>query len=48
MSLNEFKLIAKKRGIEHCKSKSKDELTEILSKPQSKINSLKLRIKYIT
>ena len=45
LSLNELKLISKSRGIKAYKNKSKDELTKIFSKPESKINSLKLRIK---
>ena len=45
LSLNELKLISKSRGIKGYKNKSKDELTKIFSKPESKINSLKLRIK---
>ena len=40
-----MKLIAKSRGIKGYKNKSKDELIKILSKPESKINSLQLRIK---
>ena len=47
LSLNELKLIAKSRVIKGYKNKSKDELTKILTKPESKINSLKLRIKEI-
>ena len=45
LSVNELKLIAKSRGIKGYKNKSKDELIKILSKPESKINSLQLRIK---
>ena len=47
LSLNELILIAKNRGIKDQKSKSRDELTKILSKPESKIDSLKLRTKEI-
>ena len=47
LSLNELKLVAKNRGIKDYKYNSKDELTKILSKSESKINSLKLRIKKI-
>ena len=47
LSLNELKLIAKNRGIKDQKSKSRDELTKIISKPESKIDSLELRIKEI-
>ena len=47
LSLNEMKLITKSRGIKDYKNKSKDESKEILSKPESKINYLKLSIKEI-
>ena len=47
LSLNELKLIAKDRGTKGYKNKSKDESIEILGKQESKINSLKLRIKEI-
>ena len=47
LSLNEMKLITKSRGIKDYKNKSKDESKEILSKPKSKINYLKLSIKEI-
>ena len=47
LSLNELKLVAKGRGIKGYKNKFKDELTKILSKSESKINYLKLRIKEI-
>ena len=43
LSLNELKLIAKNRGIKGYKSKSKDELTKILSEPEPKINIEKIR-----
>ena len=36
-----MKLIAQSTGIKGFKNKSNDELTKILSKPESKINSLK-------
>ena len=45
--LNELKLLAKSRDIKGYKNESKDELIKIVSKPESKINSLKLRIKEI-
>ena len=47
LSSNELKLIVKNRGVKGYKNKSKDELTKILSKPESNISSLKLRIKEI-
>ena len=47
LSLNEMKLITKSRGIKDYKNKSKDESKEILRKPESKINYLKLSIKEI-
>ena len=47
LSITELKLIAKSRGIKGYKNKTKDELTKVLSKPESKINFLKLRIKEI-
>ena len=43
LSLNELKLIAKNRGIKGYKSKSKDELTKIVSEPEPKINIEKIR-----
>ena len=43
LSLNELKLITKNRGIKGYKSKSKDELTKILSEPEPKINIEKIR-----
>ena len=45
--LNELKLLEKSRDIKGYKNESKDELIKIVSKPESKINSLKLRIKEI-
>ena len=45
LSLNKMKLIANFRGIKDYRDKSKDESKEILSKPESKINYLKLSIK---
>ena len=42
LSLNVSKLIAKSSGIKGYKNKCKDDLTTILSKPESKINFLKL------
>ena len=47
LSSNELKLIVKSRGVKGYKNKSKDELAKILSKPESNISSLKLRIKDI-
>ena len=47
LSLNKMKLIANFRGIKDYRDKSKDESKEILSKPESKINYLKLSIKQI-
>ena len=43
LSLNELKLIAKSRSIKDYKSKSKDELTKILSEPEPEINIEKIR-----
>ena len=47
LSLNELKLIAKSSGIKGYKNKSKGELTKILSKPEPKINFLKLKIEEV-
>ena len=47
LSLNELKLIAKSISIRDYSNKSKDELTKVLSEPESKINFLKLRIQKI-
>ena len=47
LSLDELKLIAKKRGIKGYKSMSKDDLTKILSKPKTKTSLSKERIKDI-
>ena len=47
LSLNELKLIAKSRYVKGYKSMSEDKLMKILSEPESKTNSPKLRIKEI-
>ena len=43
-SLNDLKVISKSRGIKDCKSKSKDELIKILSKPKPKIEQIRKTI----
>ena len=45
LSLNELKLIVKHRGIRGYKSMSEDELIEILSEPDPKVNFSKLNKK---
>ena len=42
--LNDLKVISKSRGIKDCKSKSKDELIKILSKPKRKIEQIRKTI----
>ena len=42
--LNDLKVISKSRGIKDCKSKSKDELIKILSKPKPKIEQIRKTI----
>ena len=44
LSLNDLKVISKSRGIKDCKSKSKDELIKILSKPKPKIEQIRKTI----
>ena len=42
--LNDLKIISKSRGIKDCKSKYKDELIKILSKPKPKIEQIRKTI----
>ena len=46
LSLEELNAIAKLRKVKDSKSKSKEELTKILSEPESKINIEKIRRKF--
>ena len=46
-SLDELKVIAKKRGIKRYKSMSKDDLIKILSEPKTKLKLSKDRLKGI-
>ena len=46
LSLEELNTIAKLRKVKDSKSKSKEELTKILSEPESKINIGKIRRKF--
>ena len=47
LSLNELIFITKNRGIKNCKIMSEEELLEISSKPESKINFSELKIEKI-
>ena len=47
LSLDELKVIAKKRGIKDYENKSEDDLIKILSEPKTKLNFSKKRIKDI-
>ena len=47
LSLDELKVIAKKRGIKDYENKSEDDLIKILCEPKTKINFSKKRIKDI-
>ena len=47
LSLDELKVMAKKRGIKDCENKSQDDLIKILSEPKTKINFSKKIIKKI-
>ena len=47
LSLDELKVIAKKRGIKDYENKSEDDLIKILSEPRTKLKLSKKRIKDI-
>ena len=47
LSLDQLKVIAKKRGIKDYENKSEDDLIKILSEPKTKLNFSKKRIKDI-
>ena len=47
LSLDELKVIAKKRGIKDCENKSEDYLIKILCEPRTKLKLSKKRIKNI-
>ena len=47
LTLNELKLVAKRRGIKDYGNKSEDDLIKILSEPKTKTNLSKKKIRYI-